>query len=168
MRSVENDMILQAILQSELRRIPQWLRITKVKLVIALLVEIAIVVMILFSLYPEVLSSISSFSGFKYWYCLLPLAAIAPLWFYKAYRRESMAYQSASLIASVKSAKKYNEIERDYGGYCDTPSSSPAGRFLNKPARYCPECGLLLVPGEIKCRSCVTSGHRQLTIPNRS
>lgn len=173
MRSVDNDMLLQSILQSELKRIPRWLQITKVKLVFALIVEIIIALMVVYSLNPEAIAAHTFIANtflahFRYWYFVLPFAAIIPLWFCKAYRQKAMAYQTATQIASSYIAKRNREITRDYGGYCDVPARNIKSTKLNNEPKYCPTCGLILVPGEFKCRSCVADGHKNLIIPTRS
>ena len=149
MRSVKNDILLSTILKSEIRRIPYWLRITKAKLVIASLIEVTVVVMIISTFMPV---SEAFAIDHRALYVLFPLALLAPFWFYKAYRRESMAYQNATYIASIKKARKEAAIVRAYGGFCEAGTTlSP---FPIKPAAYCPTCGLVMVPVERRCRTC--------------
>ena len=149
MRKAKNDILLQNIFKSEIRRIPYWLRITKAKLVIASLIEVTVAVMIISTFMPV---SDTFAIDHRALYVLFPLAALAPFWFYKAYRRESMAYQSAAHIVAVKRARDEAKLTREYGSYCENGNTlSP---FPIKPAAYCPTCGLVMVPGERRCRTC--------------
>lgn len=152
MRSVKYDSLMQTVLQTELKNIPRWLRITKMKLVFALIAELAFAAVIVLSLNPAEIASGTVFANFRYWYFLIPLASIAPFWFIKAYHKKTKAYKTASLIASMHRAPES----------CNTNAVYSVKNHSTIPSEFCPKCGLLMVPGEYTCRSCAVKGRRQL------
>ena len=152
MRSVKYDSLMQSVLQAELKNIPSWLRITKIKLVFALIAELAFAAVIVLSLNPAEIASGTVFASFRYWYFIIPLASIAPFWFIKAYHKKAEAFKTASLIASMhRTSDSYNT---------NAVYTSKSHSII--PSEFCPKCGLLLVPGEYTCRSCAKKGRHKL------
>ncbi|MCR5060610.1 MAG: hypothetical protein K6A80_06215 [Saccharofermentans sp.] len=150
MRIAKYDSQMQTLLQTELKRIPRWLRITKLKLVIAFIAELALAAVIVLSLNPGDIASGTIFANFRYWYCVIPFASIAPFWFIRACSIKTKAYKTASLLASL-----YRRPD-DY-------NTNAVYQHKNKsciPAGFCPDCGLLIVPGECTCRSCAARENR--------
>lgn len=142
---------MQTLLQTELKRIPRWLRITRLKLVIAFIAELALAAVIILSLNPGEIATGTIFANFRYWYCVIPFASIAPFWFIRACTIKTKAYKTASLLASLhRRSEEYN--------------TNAVFQHKNKsciPAGFCPDCGLLIVPGEYTCRSCTAKSRRQ-------
>ena len=68
MRSAKYDSLMQTLLQTELKRIPRWLRITRLKLVIAFIAELALAAVIILSLNPGEIATGTIFANFRYWY----------------------------------------------------------------------------------------------------
>ena len=154
MRLAKYDSLSQSLLQTELKRIPRWLRITKSKLVIALIAELALAAVIILSLNPGEIATGTIFANFRYWYCVIPFASIAPFWFIKACRIKTKAYKTASLLASL------HRRPDDY-------NTNALLQHKNKstiPAGFCPECGLLIVPGEYYCRSCAAKSQMHVLV----
>ncbi len=135
--------------ESGIAHIPHWLRMTRAKLIIAGTVETAAVVMILLALNPGTRALIHNP---MFLYFLIPVAVLIPVWAVRSFVSDSRSYQEFSYISSVKESGVESDIVRDYGGYCDVGNESK--KLTYKTVDYCQCCGLVLVPGERKCRSC--------------
>ncbi len=148
MGSIKNDMYMQTVFRSELALVPRWLRLTKPKLVTAFIAEAALLAMIYYALTPGINMIVSSKVLLA---VLIPVSVLPALWFFLAFHKGFAAYRTAAYIAEYKRMKE-NRFARNHWDYCDKRDEyAPA---VYQKARFCPSCGLLLMAGENKCKSC--------------
>ncbi len=146
-----SDSLQQTILQSEIERIPGWLRITKAKLAGACVLEALLIVAAIFTFNYTVSAGLD---GSLIIFLLIASMAIMPLWFLMAYRREARAYQTATYIAAENRRRDGGQMIRSYGGFT-RPEHKPSK--LSGYSEYCPGCGFILIHGEDRCRTCGTT-----------
>jgi hypothetical protein len=149
MRSLDDDMLLKSVFQSEVALTPQWLRLTKTKKFITLVTESALIGMMLYSLSSE---SGSFVSRPLVPAVLISFAVLLPIWFIKACCEEIKAYENASYIVSLRKKNDINRHTVNHPNYCDIDDGFKS--VLTYPATFCSCCGLLLTPGEDTCRTC--------------
>lgn len=145
MRTVNNDILMEILLKSEIRQIPHWLRITKVSLAIAAVLEVAVVGTLVYGLLANAFTALS---GTLFLLFLIAAATVAPVWLIKAHRRETEACRTATNLAHANRFR-YDSIVNLYKAYTNS------SRAYTK-TEYCPECGFLLVPDSSFCVTCNT------------
>ena len=148
MRTVNNDILLEIFLKTEIQHIPQWLRITKGKLAAAAVLEVITVAILAYGLSTHVFSAISG----NFILLVLILAAMAiPVWAFAAFRREKEAYQEATHQAYAN-RERFENIVRSYMALKnsnDTPSN-----MLSSRLEHCPVCGFITVSNNRTCMTC--------------
>ncbi len=150
MRTVNNDILFDMLLKSEIKNIPYWLRLTKGKLAAASILEICLVGAVVYGVFAHAFTALS---GTLYMALLIVAAIAVPLWLVKAHRKGSEAYKTATYRACTN-RYRYNKIARSYGDPANLYSTITVGS-TNK-ATYCPNCGLIAVDGSMKCMTCNT------------
>lgn len=147
MRTANDDILMDIMIKSEIRNIPHWLRITKVTLAVATVLEVAVVGAMVYGLFAHAFTAVS---GKLFLLFLIAAAMIAPLWFLKAHRRETEACRTASHLAYAN-RDRYESIVSLYRTYCNSVSGKPYTK-----TEYCPHCGFIVVPSNSRCITCNT------------
>ncbi|MBR2524308.1 MAG: hypothetical protein IKE53_07730 [Clostridiales bacterium] len=159
MKSRSNDDFLDSAFQEEYSKIPPFLRINKISLIIS--ISLASAVMIALGIYIHLLQTndregiiggvenmVEGFNGV--FLAVVPLGILA-IWFIICIMLEKSAFRKASALALKHSQweekKLADEVRRFRNDYVEPE------RSVSEPG-YCPKCGLLLMDGEKICSLC--------------
>ncbi|MBP5181080.1 MAG: hypothetical protein J6127_07320 [Clostridiales bacterium] len=159
MRSKRSEALMHETFKTEIKLVPFILRMSGFKLFVAAFAQITTYTAIVYVLKSN---AASAFANDKYLYLLFPLAALVSLWLFSILREAMIAYKAATYIVSLKKSDEELSFARNYVSHVelDRKHTPP----IHMPARFCPHCGLLMMPGENICNSCHTT---RITTPVR-
>ena len=159
MRSKANDEYLEQTFQDNLKRIPPFLRISKVTigvgiaLVVVILIGLAVVLVTRTSMdsYDSLTLLEGAVNGTGYILVAGILVGIVLLWFVACYALEKSAYRKASMAAAKMAELEEEHNRREYEPLLNTYI---APKEEKKRPDFCPECGEILLEDDTVCPKC--------------
>jgi len=167
MKSVENDDVLNGAFQDELKKIPAIFRLNKVSIGIAIGIEVVLLIFLTCACNfmknrgAGILDGVVNLA--EYFVVLLFTAIpmfVVVLWFIIGYVMEKKAFRKASAFAYSHSRWSEATTKKEYAEMLTEIKAQEREMEREREQeavrnnRFCPKCGLLLMPGDEVCGFC--------------